>query len=81
MKRIKPINVKSMGDYQLLIEFNSGEKKVFDCKPYINGDWFSELQNKDYFNSVRVSGNTIEWTHGQDICPDCLYDNSILLKS
>jgi hypothetical protein len=28
------------------------------------------------FNSIRIAENTIEWVTGQDLCPDCLYENS-----
>ncbi|MCX6153591.1 MAG: DUF2442 domain-containing protein [Candidatus Kapabacteria bacterium] len=77
MTRIKPQNVKPLSDYFLEIEFSNGEKRKFDCHPYLNGDWFSELLDLEKFYSVRVSGNTIEWAGGQDICPDCLYDNSL----
>jgi hypothetical protein len=76
MNRFKPKKVKALDNYILEIEFANGEIRKFDCNPYINGDWFSELKEKNKFNSVRISGNTIEWTSGQDLCPDCLYDNS-----
>jgi hypothetical protein len=80
MNRIKPINVKPLEDYFLEIEFSNGEIRKFDCHPYLNGDWFSELLNINVFNSVRISGNTVEWATGQDLCPDCLYDNSFLIS-
>ena len=76
MNRIKPIRVEALDNYQLEIHFSNGEKRKFDCLPYLNGDWFSELLDINKFNSVRISGSTIEWASGQDICPDCLYDNS-----
>jgi hypothetical protein len=76
MKRVKPIFVKPLDDYFLEIVFSNGEIRRFDCKPYLNGDWYSELLQIDKFNSVRISGNSVEWPSGQDICPDCLYDNS-----
>jgi hypothetical protein len=76
MDKIKPINVVPLENYQLEIEFSNGEKRKFNCLPYLNGDWFSELLDMGKFSSVRIAGNTIEWSSGQDICPDCLYDNS-----
>jgi hypothetical protein len=79
MNRIKPIIVNPKEDYILEIEFSNKEIKYFDCKPYINGDWFSELKDEKYFKTVRISGKTIEWKNGQDICPDCLIDNSFYL--
>ncbi len=77
MNRIKPIDVKPLDNYKLEIKFSSNEVRLFDCVPYLTGDWFSELLDIKTFNAVRISGNTVEWSGGQDICPDCLYDNSI----
>jgi hypothetical protein len=76
MNKIKPVSVKPLDNYHLEIEFSNGENRKFNCMPYLNGDWFSELLDYNKFNSVRVAGNTIEWATGQDICPDCLIDNS-----
>ena len=69
--------VKPLTDYKLEIEFDSGEKKIFDVKPYIKGEWYSELQDIEYFNSVFTNEYTVEWPNGQDICPDELYYNGV----
>ena len=58
------------------IEFDNGEKKLFDVKPYIKGSWFGKLKNESYFKTVKVNGYNIEWLDGQDICPDDLYFNA-----
>lgn len=29
-------------DYKLMLEFDNGEKKSFDVKPYIKGSWFEK---------------------------------------
>ena len=60
-----------------MVEFDTGEKKVFDVKPYISGDWFGKLKDLDFFNTVHISGNTIVWADGQDIAPHELYDCSV----
>lgn len=77
MIRPKPIDVKPLENYFLQISFNNGEVKIFDVKPLISGSWFSELQNKSLFDTVKISGNTVEWANGQDICSDDLYYLSI----
>ncbi|MCD8068946.1 MAG: DUF2442 domain-containing protein [Lachnospiraceae bacterium] len=64
-------------DYLLQIEFDNGEMKIFDVKPYIRGEWYSELANEEYFQSVSANGYTVEWANGQDVCPDELYYNSV----
>ena len=64
-------------NYNLLLEFNNGEKKYFDVKPYIKVSWFGKLNDKLYFSQVKTNGFNIEWSDGQDICPDDLYFNSV----
>lgn len=60
-------------DYILEIEFENGERKEFDVKPYIKGEWYGRLKDIAYFKSVDVDGFTVIWPEGQDICPDDLY--------
>ena len=69
-------SVKALDGYLLEVEFNNGEVKIFDVKPYIQGDWYGNLKNIEYFNSVHIDGLSIAWEDGQDICPDELYYNS-----
>ena len=73
----KAISVNVFDDYKLLIEFENGEKKVFDVKPYLNYKAFEELKDIEKFRSVKISGLSVAWENGADICPDELYNNSI----
>ena len=72
----RAIDVKVMDDYKLLVIFENGEKKIFDVKPYFGHKIFDELKDKKLFETVKVSGLSIEWKNGEDICPDELYNNS-----
>jgi hypothetical protein len=63
-----------------MLVFDTGEKKIFDVTPYINGDWFGKLKDISYFKSVHVAGNTIQWAGGQDIAPHELYDDSVYMQ-
>lgn len=74
--RPKAIDVKPLENYEILVIFNNGEEKIFDVKPYMEHKVFNELKNKEMFKSVKVSGLSIEWANGADICPDELYNNS-----
>ncbi|MCI6691258.1 MAG: DUF2442 domain-containing protein [Clostridium sp.] len=82
MLQPKIINVIPTKDYKLILTYASGEKKEFNVKPYISGDWYSELLSIDYFLSVKLisDGIGIEWPNGQDISPHELYENSISLS-
>ena len=78
--RPKAIDVKILNDYTLEITFDNNEKKIFDVKPYFKFKLFEELKDIKKFNSVKISGLSIEWENGADICPDELYNNSTTNK-
>jgi len=71
------INVKPLSDYQLLLTFENGEKKIFDMKPYLDKGIFKELKDEKKFKSVRVSFDSIEWCNQADIDPEVLYEKSV----
>ena len=77
MLRPTAVKVKAVSDYRLIVVFDNGEEKIFDVKPYIHGEWYSELKDVNYFKTVDVDGFTVVWKNGQDICPDDLYYSSI----
>ena len=75
--RPKAVEVKPIENYNLLVTFDNGEKKIYDVKPLIKGEWFGQLKDVNIFNSVRVAGLSVEWSGGQDVCPDDLYYSSV----
>ena len=75
----KAVAVEPMSDYMISVDFDNGEKRLFDVKPYIKGEWFSALKDPETFKAVRVEGLSVAWPDGQDIAPDCLYANSFAL--
>jgi hypothetical protein len=74
--RPRAIDVIPQKNYTLLIKFDNGEVKSFDVKPYFSKKAFEELKDIDLFNTVKISGLSVEWCNGTDICPDELYNNS-----
>ena len=76
------LSVKPLDEYKLMLQYETGENRVFDVAPYISGDWFGELGNRDYFRSVRLTGGGagIEWSNGQDLAPHELYEMSVLVS-
>lgn len=67
------IEVKPLSDYRILLTFENGERKVFDVKPLLDKPHWHELKDVSLFNTVKVWEGTVQWIHGQDICPDWLY--------
>lgn len=77
MLQPKITEVRPLQNYRLFLRYENGERRVFDVKPYISGAWFGELRDISVFNTVRVSGSSVEWAGGQDIAPHELYELSV----
>ena len=77
MADTKATAVEALDNYMVLVTFDNGEKRIFDVKPYLEHPAYKELKTNDLFKTVKIAGLSIEWIHGQDICPDELYFNSV----
>lgn len=75
--------VKYIKEYQLLLSFNTGEKKIVDIKPYLDGEIFEPLKNLEYFKTVSVNKDidTVVWANGADFSPDFLHKIGEKLKN
>lgn len=69
--------VAAIEGYQLRILFDNGEQGLFDCSGLLNFGVFQELRDKRYFERAKAVDGTVVWPHGQDICPDTLYLDSV----
>lgn len=70
---IDVVNVKSQDDFVLFLEFENGEKKLFDCKKLFDKKPFQALQDKELFNQVKNQFGTVAWPNEIDIAPETLY--------
>ncbi|MBF0451796.1 MAG: DUF2442 domain-containing protein [Candidatus Magnetomorum sp.] len=71
------INVKPLADYHLRLTFENNEEKLFDVKPYLELGKFQELKNKELFQTVKISFDTIQWDNNLDLDPEYLYNKSV----
>ena len=56
----KVIKVEPLEYYQLRITFSNGEIRSFDVTPYLDKGIFTELQNIEYFQQVKLSLGSIQ---------------------
>ena len=76
------IAVEPQIDHKVLLTFDNKELRVFDMSPYIKrSNFFKQLEDEEYFKTVRVSLGSIQWKHGQDLSPYTLYSKSELVSS
>ncbi|MBQ9418494.1 MAG: DUF2442 domain-containing protein [Bacteroidales bacterium] len=65
------------GDYRLHLWFNNGEERVVNLADKLNGEVFTPLKDKVYFQRFSIPFNTIEWPNGADFAPEYLYEHSV----
>jgi hypothetical protein len=69
--------VAAQDNFVLALEFDNGEARVLDMKPYLNFGVFRKLQSRELFSQVRISFDTLEWPTGIDLDPEFIYQKSI----
>lgn len=78
MDRIPRItSVLAVGPTQLLIEFQDGTEKVYDCQPLLDRPQFQLLRNVAFFRAVRVDagGFGVSWNDDLDLSEYELWTN------
>ena len=74
----RAISVKPMKNYIILVKFDNGEERVFNCFPLLNDTLFSQISNIDYFKTVHIDEmGVVCWNDSTDINPDILYEESV----
>jgi len=65
--------VRPIADYRLDLEFEDGERRIFDMNPYLDRGVFTRLRDRALFAAVRVVAGSVEWPGGLDLSYDTLY--------
>ena len=74
-------NVVPEGGHTLRLTFTNGEVRVFDVTPWLDKGVFRELREESLFKSVRPWHGTVQWSGGQDLCPDTLYEDGVPMRA
>jgi hypothetical protein len=72
-------SVVAVPDFELILTFNSGERRRFDMRPYLHYPVFRRLENPGFFSLARVDYGTVTWPSDIDIAPETLYECSVPL--
>ena len=71
---LRVIDVDYISDYKLLVTFSDGNRKIVNLEPYLKGEVFGELFDKEKFVQYGLTRVTIEWANGADLAPEFLYE-------
>jgi hypothetical protein len=73
--------VTATDDFQLALEFENGECRVFDMKPNLAKRPFVLLSDIAIFKLARVENGTVTWPGDLDIAPETLYEESVACRT
>lgn len=78
------VGVECLDDQRLLLTFEGGERREGDIAALVPfDDVFEPLKDAEFFHIVSVNPDvgTIDWPDSADICPDMLYERSLVMRS
>ena len=71
------VHVTAKPDFELLLEFENGERRRFNMVAYIDQKPWVRLKSGNTFFGAFVENGTVAWPGNIDIDPETLYDCSI----
>jgi hypothetical protein len=73
--------VTPQGGHRLLLEFESGEARLFDLTPWLDKGVFRALRDSADFAQAQVVDGSLEWPGEIDLSYDTLYLRSVAVES
>ena len=67
------IKVVPQSDYVIVAEFETGEVRRFNMRPYLHYPAFAALNESALFMRAHVAHGTVAWSDEIDLSPDTLY--------
>ena len=67
------VKVETKPDFTIIAEFETGEVRRFDMRPYLEYPAFMALKSPGFFMRARVQHGTVVWNDEIDLAPDTLY--------
>lgn len=64
-------------NYKMLLTFENGEIKEFDCSTLFSEKPFEILSNPAIFAQAKIKYGTVVWPNEIDIAPETLYLDSV----
>ena len=72
----RPVDVKPLENFRLLVTFQNEERRIFDVTPMLGLSMYHKLRNKGFFSLAKADGMCVYWNDEIDLCPDMVYEES-----
>lgn len=76
MARLMAVDVRPMENYLIIVSYDNGERRIFNCSLLHEDRLFSKIFDKEFFKTVHVDDGLVCWDRATDIEPHFLYENS-----
>ena len=73
------IHVTVQSDFILFLEFENGERRVFNMTAFLDQKPWVRLKSGNVFQGAFIENGTVAWPGNIDIDPETLYERSVLL--
>ena len=71
------VNVQARPNFALMLEFDNGERRLFNMAPYMDQRPWFKLKSDNMFLAAFVENGTVAWPGNVDIDPETLYELSV----
>lgn len=73
----RAVEVKPLDNMFILVVFDNGERRIYNCRPLTEKQLFSRLKDEDFFKTVHIDDmGLVCRDDSTDINPFDLYENS-----
>ena len=73
--------VSALEGFRLQLDFENGERRIFDVTPILGKGVFARLRDRALFRAARVVAGSIEWPDEIDLSYDTLYLGSVPIST
>lgn len=74
------VSAKALPGFCVQVLFETGERGVFDCRPYLADAYWKRLADPAFFRLVRVECGTLVWPGDIDLDPEDIWANTLFDK-